>query len=784
MRHTAALAAIALLLGVIGIGIERTASGFNNYGIVSVGPTGGNGPYAPVFRATTPNGRIAWFETDEQLTPGDSDGVRTDLYEWRDGVVSLVSTGPFAGAGTGADDATFGGASTDGSRVFFSTTERLVAEDDDGGKLDVYQRSGGTTTLLSTGPFAGATTGSFDVFPAGASLDGTRVFFVTPGRLVAADDEGVVGYDDVYERSGGQTYLVSTGSFAGAGTSATVAAFNGASEDGGIVVFTTSEKLEAADGDVSKQDVYVRSGRTTTTLASTGSFAGAGTGPHDSFFAGMSVDGLHVYFDTVEKLESPDLDANAQDIYDRFGGATVLVTTGSDPAAATGAYTFSNFKASATGDRAFFATTAKLESADGDANNYDVYERSSGSTRLVSTGSAVGAGTAAIDATLQAISRDGTRALFTTTEKLESTDGDAASLDVYQRMGSGTTLLSTGSFAGAGTAAIDIFFDGASADGTRVYFTTPERLESADNDGGKRDVYERLNGVTSVASAGPLPSSLTAPYDAFFNAVSADGTRAFFDTQAKYVSADTDDELDTYVSAAESVGFTAGAASAREDGGSRQLTVSLNAPAPQAVTVHYSATGGTASAGDFTLGGSGTLTIPPFTMTGTITLTPVNDFLVESSETVVLTLTNPTAATLAAPTLTVTIADNEPKATCNGKAATIVGSNGVDTLKGTAGPDVILGRRGSDTIKGLAGNDVLCGAGGNDILLGAGGNDVLVGGNGNDQLTGSAGKDDLDGGLGRDRLAGGPGAGDRCNGGPGTDTLPKAHGCEQTTAIP
>jgi Ca2+-binding RTX toxin-like protein len=87
---------------------------------------------------------------------------------------------------------------------------------------------------------------------------------------------------------------------------------------------------------------------------------------------------------------------------------------------------------------------------------------------------------------------------------------------------------------------------------------------------------------------------------------------------------------------------------------------------------------------------------------------------------------------------------------CVGKAATIVGTSGVDTIRGTSGPDVIVGggggadgRRG-DTIYGLGGDDLICdnatqpvlsdlrGGSGNDtvrasgIMRGGPGHDILI----------------------------------------------------------
>lgn len=120
-----------------------------------------------------------------------------------------------------------------------------------------------------------------------------------------------------------------------------------------------------------------------------------------------------------------------------------------------------------------------------------------------------------------------------------------------------------------------------------------------------------------------------------------------------------------------------------------------------------------------------------------------------------------------------------PVPTCDGREATIMGTNGNDLLLGTAGDNVIAGLGGDDVIYGLGGHDVMCGGPGNDVLLGGlgrdrlfgeDGDDVLLGGPGNDRLVGAAGNDMLSGGLGVDYLAGGGGR-DTLFGGPGNDRL-------------
>jgi uncharacterized delta-60 repeat protein len=105
---------------------------------------------------------------------------------------------------------------------------------------------------------------------------------------------------------------------------------------------------------------------------------------------------------------------------------------------------------------------------------------------------------------------------------------------------------------------------------------------------------------------------------------------------------------------------------------------------------------------------------------------------------------------------------------CAGKAATIVGTSGRDTLKGTRRADVIVGLGGSDKISGLGGNDVICGGSGNDRISGGSGSDSIYGEAGKDTLGGGAGNDKLSGGAGNDKLSGGAGK-DKLNGGAGKD---------------
>ncbi|HUW84478.1 MAG TPA: Calx-beta domain-containing protein, partial [Phycisphaerae bacterium] len=109
------------------------------------------------------------------------------------------------------------------------------------------------------------------------------------------------------------------------------------------------------------------------------------------------------------------------------------------------------------------------------------------------------------------------------------------------------------------------------------------------------------------------------------------------------------------------VAFDLTASSGDEPVTPASLAVSLSAVYPATVTVDYAVTGGDATGGgvDYTLA-AGTLTFDPNDVSKTIDITIVDDGLVESDETIEVTLSNPTNATLGTNTVhTYTILDND-----------------------------------------------------------------------------------------------------------------------------
>jgi hypothetical protein len=475
------------------------------------------------FADASSDGSKVVIYTTQQMINADTDGSQ-DLYQRAGTATNRLSQGLING--NGAFDATYGGASTDGSSVFFTTSEPLLSSDTDTSQ-DVYVRAGGTTAQVSQGQVNG--NGAFDSFFAGASDNGSTVFFYTDEPLVSGDTDSSY---DLYQRSGGVTDQVSQGLINGNG--AFGAFFAGASSDGSKVFFYTDEPLVSGDTDTS-QDIYQRSAGTTD-LVSQGQING--NGAFDAVFERASSDGSTVFFSTFEKLVSGgvgDTDSS-RDIYARSGGATSLVSQGQING--NGAFNATFADASSDGSSVFFSSAEKLGTGDTDSSQ-DYYVRSGGATNRVSQGLINGNGAFSV-ADLR-VSTDGLRAFFTTTEKLVSGDTDN-SRDVYERSGGTTTRVSQGQINGNGAAPADLA--GISTDGLRVFFTTSEGLVSGDIDSGFDDIYERSSGATTQVSQGQINGN--GDFHAEFAGSTDDGSIVFFQSEGQLTSTDADDASDVF----------------------------------------------------------------------------------------------------------------------------------------------------------------------------------------------------------------------------------------------
>jgi Tol biopolymer transport system component len=511
------------------------------------------GASVPHFEAASANGGTVFFTTSEKLVPGDADN-RADIYErsFESGLGAFVtrelSTGPTGG--NDAVDALFEAISESGSRVFFQATEPLVAADTDRNN-DVYVREvGAGSPELATVGEAGQN-GAADASFVGSSPDGEEVFFVTAESLSSEDQDNA---DDIYERdlSSGETHLVSSPA-AGCATCEPNAFpfFNAVSAGGQRVFFASSGKLSPADGD-SAIDIYVRDlPHGPTELVSAGSTAcqpGCGNdSSQDAVFAGSSKDGAKVFFETAEPLAEGDTD-EGNDVYERAGGDTTLISPGTEDTPANVARESGTFRPaiSADGGKVFFQTTEALPGDSDEAN--DVYEYSGGTVRLVTPNGCTGTG---CGATFDALTPDGSKLAFTSAERLAVGDEDS-SPDVYVvATAGGSPVLASGGASscapGCGnSSAFAAIFNRMSSDASVVVFNSEEELSPLDGDSDS-DLFARDLGVeeTEVVSA-PGLCPLLAGCDAGFAGASSLGSKVFFLTAERLDPEDKDSEVDLY----------------------------------------------------------------------------------------------------------------------------------------------------------------------------------------------------------------------------------------------
>jgi hypothetical protein len=534
------------------------------------------------YEGISADGGVAVFSTTDKLTPGDTD-VQRDIYSRRyeEGPANYVTREVSLGPTGGNDSYTpqFLAVAPAGDAVFFSTKERLTADDKDGA-TDIYVRdlTENKTKLVSAGDQfcleTGCGEGNFDAVPgAGGVVDaGNKVFFVSLERLSVEDtDEGA----DLYMRNltTERTKLISRAapSCAGCGAETKPVVFQGAAGDGSKAIFTTAEKLSGGDKDT-ETDLYERDleagggeGETKLVTAPGGGAepcpTGANCRPSTSI---ISADGSHVFFETGERIAPADTDAK-QDVYDWSGGTAALASVGS--AGENGEADARYLDSSADGGKVFFATVDQFAAADEDAAD-DVYARAGGAeTALVSEGDAScapGCGNGSGTAALEWVSDDGSLAVLTTPESLTEADTDT-STDVYSRAlpGGPTRLVSVaGPTCGdpeCGNGDHNAGFAGASADGSHLFFVSEEALAppepegdpTAFGDGDKEtDVYERSAETTSLVSLGQQEESGVyrgnGEFPAQLRGVSDSGAVAFFTTDEQLTEADEDGEEDVY----------------------------------------------------------------------------------------------------------------------------------------------------------------------------------------------------------------------------------------------
>jgi hypothetical protein len=501
------------------------------------------------YAGSSVDGSKVFFTTTAKLVPGDTDNGFSDVYERLEDTVNGVetyvtreiSTGPTGGSDS--YDVTFGSVSGDGTKVFFSTAESLVAEDEDH-STDIYMRNAltGGTTLVSQGAATCTPACGNKAFPVtfvGATPSGSRVFFITSEQMAEGDGDEA---GDIYVRDLGATPTTTLVSRAASGCGGCTA--NGSvrlpviegkpaiSEDGTKVVFESTDKLAAGDTDGGENDIYERD----LAAGKTALVSIAGTCPLlpvsecAPIYRGLSGDGTLVFTQTRAQLAPGDED-KLQDVYEWSTAseeAATPVSVGGEAEKGNGNFDAVYAGASPDGSEVFFETGEKLSLKDTDSA-FDVYERVAGETELVSPGTADAA-------EFNRVSADGGTVLFSTVDSLSEADAGEKQ-DVYAWSGGVPTLVS------AGNSTFGSSFAGASQSAARVFYTTAAKLSGADKDE-LPDIYEGP-GTPVLVSTGPVADKgLAAPHLA---GVSQAGDHAFFTTTERLtVDDDFDGEQDVY----------------------------------------------------------------------------------------------------------------------------------------------------------------------------------------------------------------------------------------------
>jgi hypothetical protein len=181
-------------------------------------------------------------------------------------------------------------------------------------------------------------------------------------------------------------------------------------------------------------------------------------------------------------------------------------------------------------------------------------------------------------------------------------------------------------------------YDGSSLSSATTFYTTPGGSSGANGSADIPILYESRNNnrlLFAFRKNGALPPTGVDPHTIFWG----------------YIS----------LPSQPTVQFTSTSSSGSEGTTSVNLEVSTSGTFTRDVTVNYAVTGGTAtgSGTDYTLS-SGTATITAGSTTTNIPVTVVNDSSVESSETIIVTLSSPVFASLGSNTShTYTIIDND-----------------------------------------------------------------------------------------------------------------------------
>jgi hypothetical protein len=314
-------------------------------------------------------------------------GTTTQLYEREQGVSVQVSQ-PNAGVidPNGTQSASYFDASSDGTKAFFVSGQKLTADATTGPEdhgSDLYEFDLGAPAghrLRDLSVDATDVEGAQVQGVVGASEDGSYVYFVALGQLKAG--EGTPGVPNLYLHHGGETTFIATldpgdNRNWDLPTEQAPTAPARVTRDGRSMVFTTTAAQPGYDN-AGNSEVYLFNAEDDQLrCVSCNPTGAAATSPsrigNENYNQGylkrpnnLSEDGRRVFFETAESLVP--VDGNEQrDVYEYQGGTLSLISAGNSAEEAI------FVGASPDGDDAFIVTRQKLVPNDQDEAS-DLYD--------------------------------------------------------------------------------------------------------------------------------------------------------------------------------------------------------------------------------------------------------------------------------------------------------------------------------------------------------------------------------------------------------------------------
>jgi hypothetical protein len=411
--------------------------------------------------------------------------------------------------------------------------------------------------LLSSGPAApagaaditlasvtaGGVKGNGQSAPADLSADGTEVVFRTFATNLDPRDSD--GYGDIYVKdvTTGALTLAST-TAAGVKSDLESGSEPSLSADGTKVAFSThATNFDPGDTDI-YTDVYVKD-LTTGALSLVSTTAAGLKGNRDSGSPSLSADGTKLAFLSRATNLNPGDGDTRSDVYVKnlVTGSLRLASTNDADAKAN--QPSDSPSLSGDGHRvAFDSNATNLDPRATSISFSDVYVKdlTTGDLTLASTNDADVKGNHV--SLFPSLSEDGTRVSFSSWSSNldpEDTDGNT---DLYVKN------LTTGDIMLASTSDIGVHAGGAngslSADGTKVAFESSGNLDPPDTS--ESDVYVKNLATGDVTLSSTSDTGVKGDQTSRLAAISADGTRAAFNSQATNLdAADTDTIHDVYV---------------------------------------------------------------------------------------------------------------------------------------------------------------------------------------------------------------------------------------------